>query len=222
MKPTARGSAAVCGYGSAKLVRRCAVLSVESRAGQYQYTDIEVAVAHLHGMLDAPRRIVTDESSPTARQHRKQAQKGRVEMAGTTGYHSFDTTVDKTNRLLKEIEQEYGWPKDRRNQSYAALRGVLHALRDRMTVEESAQFAAQLPMLVRGLYYEGWNPTDVPVRMGREEFLNRVRQEFPYEVKGGIQPLVSTVLRALKLYGTEGEWEDIKSSMPKELATVVP
>ncbi|GII23112.1 DUF2267 domain-containing protein [Planosporangium mesophilum] len=143
-------------------------------------------------------------------------------MAGTTGYHSFDTTVDKTNRLLKEIEQEYGWPKDRRNQSYAALRGVLHALRDRMTVEEAAQFAAQLPMLVRGLYYEGWDPSHVPVRMGRDEFLGRVRQEFPYEVKGGIQPLCSTVLRALKLYGTEGEWADIRASMPKELATVVP
>lgn len=143
-------------------------------------------------------------------------------MAGTTGYHSFDTTVDKTNRLLKEIEQQYGWPKERRNQSYAALRGVLHALRDRMTVEETAQFAAQLPMLVRGLFYEGWDPTNVPVKMGREDFLNRVRQEFPYEVQGGTPDLVTTVVQALKLYGTEGEWEHIKSSMPKELATVVP
>jgi uncharacterized protein (DUF2267 family) len=142
-------------------------------------------------------------------------------MAGT-GYRSFDTTVDKTNRLLKEIEHEYGWPKERRNQSYAALRGVLHALRDRLTVEESAQLAAQLPMLVRGLYFEGWNPSEVPMKMTRDEFLERVRRDFPYEVKGGIQPLVATVLRALRLYGTEGEWEDVKASMPKELASVVP
>jgi uncharacterized protein (DUF2267 family) len=143
-------------------------------------------------------------------------------MSGTTGYHSFDTTVDKTNRLLKEIEQEYGWPKDRRNQSYAALRGVLHAIRDRLTVEESAQFSAQLPMLVRGLFYEGWDPSNVPVRMGREDFLGRVRQEFPYEVRGTTEELVTNVIKALKLYGTEGEWEDIRASMPKELATVVP
>ncbi|NJC72401.1 DUF2267 domain-containing protein [Planosporangium thailandense] len=143
-------------------------------------------------------------------------------MAGTTGYHSFDTTVDKTNRLLKEIEQEYGWPKERRNQSYAALRGVLHALRDRLTVEESAQLSAQLPMLVRGLYFEGWCPGEVPMKLSRDEFLDRVRREFPYEVRGGTQDLVSAVLRALKLYGTEGEWEDVKASMPKELATVVP
>jgi uncharacterized protein (DUF2267 family) len=143
-------------------------------------------------------------------------------MAGKTGYHSFDTTVDKTNRLLKMIEEEYGWPKERRNQSYAALRGVLHAVRDRLTVDESAHLAAQLPMLVRGLYYDGWDPSPVPVKMNRDQFLRRVRREFPFEVEGGIEPLVSTVLRALKVHGTEGEWADVKSSMPKDLATIVP
>jgi uncharacterized protein (DUF2267 family) len=139
-----------------------------------------------------------------------------------TGYSSFTTTVDKTNHLLKQIEQAYGWPKERRNQSYAALRAVLHALRDRLTVEEAAQFGAQLPMLVRGIYYEGWNPTDVPVKMDKEKFLARVRKEFPYELKGDIEHLIETVLNALRIYVTEGEWDDIKSSMPKELAKILP
>jgi uncharacterized protein (DUF2267 family) len=143
-------------------------------------------------------------------------------MAGGTGYQSFDTTVDKTNRLLREIEQEYGWPKERRNQSYAALRAVLHTLRDRLPVDESAQLAAQLPMLVRGLYYDGWDPSRVPVKLNRDQFLDRVRQEFTFDVEGGTEPLISTVLRALKRYGTEGEWEDVKASLPKELAAVVP
>ena len=31
---------------------RCALLSAESRAGQYKYSDIQNAVAHLHGMLE--------------------------------------------------------------------------------------------------------------------------------------------------------------------------
>jgi uncharacterized protein (DUF2267 family) len=59
-----------------------------------------------------------------------------------TGFSNFNATVDKTNRVLKEIEGSYGWPKDRQNQSYSALRAVLHALRDRLTVEEAAQLAA--------------------------------------------------------------------------------
>jgi uncharacterized protein (DUF2267 family) len=57
---------------------------------------------------------------------------------GATGFSSFKTTEDKTNRVLREIEEAYGWPKERRNQSYAALRAVLHAVRDRLTVEETA------------------------------------------------------------------------------------
>jgi hypothetical protein len=42
-------------YGDFEKVHRCAILSAESRAGQYKYDDIEHAVAHLHGMLEAVR-----------------------------------------------------------------------------------------------------------------------------------------------------------------------
>lgn len=139
-----------------------------------------------------------------------------------TGYPTFDTTIEKTNRVLKEIEQAYGWPKERRTQSYSALRGVLHALRDRLTVEEAAHLSAQLPMLIRGLYFEGWDPSRVPVKMSREEFLARVQKEFPYEVKGGMEQLVRTVLQALRRHITEGEWEDVKASVGKELASLLP
>lgn len=139
-----------------------------------------------------------------------------------TGYASFSTTVEKTNRILKEIEQAYGWPKERRNQSYAALRSVLHAVRDRLSVNEAAQLGAQLPMLVRGIYYDGWDPDRVPEKLGREEFLRRVRQEFPYDVKGGVEPLVQTVLRTLRAHVTEGEWEDVRSSVPGDLRALFP
>jgi hypothetical protein len=40
-------------YGDFTKVHRCALLAAESRAGQYKYPDIERAVAHLHGMIDA-------------------------------------------------------------------------------------------------------------------------------------------------------------------------
>jgi uncharacterized protein (DUF2267 family) len=139
-----------------------------------------------------------------------------------TGFSSFDTMVDKANRLLKEIEQAFGWPKERRNQSYAALRGVLHALRDRLSVDETAQLGAQLPTLIRGVYYDGWKPAETPVKMNREEFLARVREEFPYAVEGGTEELVHTVLEVLKGHVSEGEWGALKAHMPKSLATVLP
>jgi len=135
-----------------------------------------------------------------------------------TGLATFDTTLERTNHVLKEIERAYGWPKERRNQAYAALRAVLHAVRDRLPVEETAQLAAQLPMLVRGMYYEGWDPSKAPVKMDREAFLDRVRREFPFEADDGIEPLVQTVLHGLRRHVTDGEWKNVVSTMPKDLA----
>jgi len=53
--------------------------------------------------------------------------------------------------------------------------------------------AAQLPTLIRGLFFEGWKPAKVPVKMTRQEFLERVRREFPFEVEGGVELLVERV-----------------------------
>jgi uncharacterized protein (DUF2267 family) len=141
----------------------------------------------------------------------------------STPHTPLDTTIEKTNLVLKDIEEVYGWPKERRNQSYLALRVVLHAVRDRMTINEAAQFAAQLPLLIRGIFYEGWDPTDVPQKPSREEFLQRIRRDFRFvDVDGGMELLVQTVLGALRRYVTDGEWEDIRTNMPKDLATVLP
>jgi len=44
---------AKCPFGEFHDVHRCAVLAVDSRAGQYGHDDVKSAAAHLHGMLDA-------------------------------------------------------------------------------------------------------------------------------------------------------------------------
>jgi len=134
-----------------------------------------------------------------------------------TGLASFDRTLDKTNHVLKEIERAYGWPKERRNQSYDALRGVLHAVRDRLPVQETAQLAAQLPMLVRGIYYEAWDPSRVPVKMKAEEFVDVFieRAVLPPDR----EPLASLKAAAsvLRRHVTEGETEDVVSSLPIDI-----
>jgi uncharacterized protein (DUF2267 family) len=139
-----------------------------------------------------------------------------------TGYPAFDTTVQKTNQVLRDIERAYGWPTERRQQSYDAVRAVLHTLRDRLPVPEAADLASQLPMLLRGLYYEGWEPSRVPVKMHREEFLARVQEQLGVEVEGGTELLVERVLAALRRYVTDGEWEDIAANLPRDLVTMLP
>jgi hypothetical protein len=43
-------------FGDFSKAHRCAIITAESRAGQYKYYDIENAAAHLHGMIDAAER----------------------------------------------------------------------------------------------------------------------------------------------------------------------
>ncbi|MBQ0981279.1 MULTISPECIES: DUF2267 domain-containing protein [Micromonospora] len=135
---------------------------------------------------------------------------------------AFESSLDKTNLILKDIENAYGWPKERRNQSYAALRTVLHLLRDRLPVDESVEFAQQLPVLVRGIYFDGWVPSDVPIKLNRDDFLYEVRQGFPYDAEGGPERVTQVVLDTLRRHVTQGEWQDVKDTMPKDLAKMMP
>ncbi|MDG9674283.1 DUF2267 domain-containing protein [Micromonospora sp. DH14] len=135
---------------------------------------------------------------------------------------AFESSLDKTNIILKDIEDAYGWPKERRNQSYAALRTVLHLLRDRLPVDESVEFAQQLPVLVRGIYFDGWVPSDVPIKLNRDDFLYEVRQGFPYDAEGGPERVTQVVLDTLRRHVTQGEWQDVKDTMPKDLAVMMP
>ncbi|MGR6319251.1 DUF2267 domain-containing protein [Micromonospora soli] len=135
---------------------------------------------------------------------------------------AFESSLDKTNVMLKEIESAYGWPKEQRNQSYAALRSVLHLLRDRMPVGQSVEFAQQLPVLLRGVYFDGWQPENVPIKLSRDDFLYEVRQGFPYDVEGGTERVVQVVLDTLRKHVTQGEWEDVKSAMPRDMVQMIP
>ena len=68
----------------------------------------------------------------------------------------IEHSVEKTHIWLKEIAEELG--DEDRQYAYRALRAVLHTLRDRLTVDVAAKLAAQLPTLIRGVYYEDWDP----------------------------------------------------------------
>jgi uncharacterized protein (DUF2267 family) len=96
----------------------------------------------------------------------------------TTGLPVFDTTVQETNLWLKAVME--GLHTDDRHLAYLALRATLHALRDRVGPENAVHLAAQLPMLLRGLYYESWRLAASQTKeRTRADFLEHVRSELP-------------------------------------------
>ena len=135
-----------------------------------------------------------------------------------TGLESFDATVQKTNAWLRELMEQRQWD---RHQAYHALRVVLHALRDRMGVDETAAFAAQLPMLVRGLYFEGWNPDHNPHREKRGAFLAGIACEYR-DRNEDVDSVARAVFRVLTNHLTEGEIAKVKHRLPEEIRALWP
>lgn len=124
------------------------------------------------------------------------------------------TTVQKTNDLFNDIEEEMGWSGNRKY-SYVALKAVLHAIRDRLPLHEAISFGAQLTPLVRGLYYEGWHPSEIPLKMDKESFLFHIEKEINFPLEISIDDLVRKITNCLRQHMGEGEIDKIKKILPK-------
>jgi uncharacterized protein (DUF2267 family) len=133
----------------------------------------------------------------------------------TTGLGVFDTTLQKTAIWLNEIMAELG-SKDR-HLAYLALRATLHALRDRLTVEEAVDLGAQLPMLVRGFYYEGWTLSGKPHKEHKAGFLSAIRDCFGPGIVPDAERVARAVFKVLGRHVTAGEIKDVKQLLPKDL-----
>ena len=133
----------------------------------------------------------------------------------SVGLVPIDRSVQLTMEWLKEIQEEFKWPdKDR---VYDVTKAVLHATRDRLTVEEAHQLAAQIPMVMKGMFFDDYDPTGKPLKIRKkEEFLEYVRKHF------GKRPLdaenaVRVVARVLGRKVSKGQWEDVVGSLPGEI-----
>lgn len=133
-----------------------------------------------------------------------------------TGFHAFDSTLQTTTVWLNEIQERLGWQD--RNRAYHALRAVLHALRDRLAVQEAVDLGAQLPLLVRGFYYEGWKPAKTPVKERKKsEFIAHVAKDFVNDPLLNPEEVVRVVFQVLAKHVSAGEIEDVKGNLPHEL-----
>ncbi len=135
-------------------------------------------------------------------------------MTTVTGVEGIDHGVETTTIWIKELSTRLG--NGDRQYAYRVLRGFLHTLRDRLPLQESAQLAAQLPQLVRGIYYEGWRPGATPAHYhGAHEFLERLAAA---SVLGGEMEAsfaaIATV-EVLAAHVSAGEIDDVLAVLPQ-------
>lgn len=106
--------------------------------------------------------------------------------------------------------------------AFSVLRAVLHQLRDRLTLEEAVDLSAQMPLMVRGLYFEHWRPHKVPRKI-------RSKAAFLDELTTAILPhtypvewAVSTVFGLLARHCDPGEIANVKAQLPDDIKELWP
>ena len=136
-----------------------------------------------------------------------------------TGVTAFDSTIQTTNVWLHDILERLGWQD--RHPAYHALRAVLHALRDRLPVDQVAALGAQLPMLIRGFYYEGWHPAGTPTKeRTREDFLANIAAAFRNDPGLNMEEVARAVFEVIAQHVTPGEIKHVKIALPDEIRSL--
>jgi uncharacterized protein (DUF2267 family) len=140
-----------------------------------------------------------------------------------TGLPVFDSTLQTTNIWLNDITDRLHWAD--KHLAYRCLRAALHALRDRLSVDQVAALGAQLPLLVRGIFYEGWHPAGKPFKeRHKDEFLALLAEEL-HGLAGADQSITDVrpefvaraVFQVLSKHVSAGEIESVKVTLPAEL-----
>lgn len=140
-------------------------------------------------------------------------------MTQSTKVASLDTSVQKTNEMLKSIGERLDV---NREVAYKILRGYLQTIRDCLDVGEASDFAAQLPLVVRGIYYTGWDPSDTPMEMDRDRFVERLRERAALtETEPDPDTAASTVTAVLRQQITEGALTDVYAQLRDPVRKVV-
>lgn len=139
----------------------------------------------------------------------------------TSSLPVFDTTIQETNIWLKAIASELQ-PCDR-HQAYLGARATLHALRDRLAPDPAMNFAAQLPMLMRGVFTEGWRPSQTPtLERDADAFLARIEAALPPDFPIETESLARGVFKGLSARMDHDLLVKVLRQLPLSLRTLWP
>jgi uncharacterized protein (DUF2267 family) len=140
-----------------------------------------------------------------------------------TGIDVFDSTIQRTNSWLKELTIELNSSDHRK--TYLVLRSVLHALRDHLSADDAIYLGEQLPMLIRGLYFERWKPQGKPLPLRNRNDFFAVLSSYMASVGDtttNCERAALAVFRLLERKMSDGQIEDVEIVIPPVLLDLWP
>jgi uncharacterized protein (DUF2267 family) len=128
--------------------------------------------------------------------------------------------AEKADVWLRDVASELG--DEDRQRAYRVLRAVLHVLRDRLTIDAATKLGTQLPTLIRGIYYEEWNPGHTPMPPHTvDTFLEHVVSEGRFSGEAEASVAVTAVAAVLRRRLTPSEIDPILAVMPEKLRALI-
>lgn len=141
--------------------------------------------------------------------------------------NAFNKHLEEANRFVKDLAMQLGNPENT-DQAIRVLRAVFIALRRRIPTDESMHVVSQLPMILKGMYVDGWDLHEpLSDAQSWDDFLFELRNntarnaDIDFVNDEDAKQKVSAVFTALKQYISEGELDHVRSSLPKEIAEVI-
>ena len=135
------------------------------------------------------------------------------------GLHVFDSYLTVANTWMAFVVRELEMAPGEHPRAMLALRAGLHAIRDRLPAAEAVELAAQLPTILRGIYFEGWKVNNDPARIrDRSALLARVKQGL--KTDDGLDPrqVLRAIIRLLVKYVSPGKIDDVTAALPDSIA----
>ena len=134
----------------------------------------------------------------------------------TTRVDVIDRSVEKTHIWINDLAEELGTEDN--HEAYGVLRAFLHALRDHLSVDEAAALAAQLPIFIRGVFYERWDPSRTPEHArDLDSFLQRIASEARLAGETQASFAATAANRVLSRHISAGEMGSVLRMLPEHL-----
>jgi uncharacterized protein (DUF2267 family) len=130
------------------------------------------------------------------------------------GLDVFDKTIQTAHIWLEEINEVIG---PDRQLAWKVLSVVLQKLRDRMPVELSAHLSAELPLIIRGVYYDQFTPSRQPTDWNREDFVAEVARGFSEIRPVDPQDAIRAVFMVLSRHIPKGQIAKVQQALPEDL-----